>query len=145
VPFPKPSEESSTMMKLKIGPGLRQEFDQVYVSKAGVLMNGPQPGKMWVEGSQHRVCTLYYAHPVECYCCLSMCTQMIVWKFKWLKRFSKDIYEESTLTPCCHTSLSFCHSMSPKQMNPSLESFDTNMERVIVSISDPHTAHLLEP
>ncbi|KAJ3413518.1 Exosome component 3 [Chytridiales sp. JEL 0842] len=55
IPTPTPQQDTTTI-KLKIGPGLRQENDQIHACKAGVLLRGPEShsNKIWVEQSQKR-------------------------------------------------------------------------------------------
>ncbi|KAJ3328853.1 exosome non-catalytic core subunit rrp40 [Blyttiomyces sp. JEL0837] len=40
--------------KLKLGPGMRQENNEIVVMKQGLLKWGPSSEKVWVEGSQRR-------------------------------------------------------------------------------------------
>ncbi|KAI9352846.1 hypothetical protein BDR26DRAFT_832350 [Obelidium mucronatum] len=43
-----------TDQTIRVGPGLRQEFGNILVSKAGILKRGAGGDRVWVEGNQRR-------------------------------------------------------------------------------------------
>lgn len=47
-------DEESTIV---LGPGLRQEGDQIVAMKAGILQHLPVGNRYWIESNQKRVCS----------------------------------------------------------------------------------------